>query len=85
MQWNLLYHETFLGRDFQHCAEFLVQYILKHTLLSRKLQSWNRWSLGLGMCISLGLSLIGNFQLHSHRTSGRERQPSKLEVSKISK
>jgi len=41
----------------------------EHFRGGRKLQSWNRWSLGLGMCISFGLSLIGNFQLHSHRTS----------------
>ena len=37
----------------------------------RKLLGWNQWSLYLGYSISFGLSLIGNFQLHSVRTAGK--------------
>ena len=41
------------------------------TFFSRKLLGWNQWSLYLGYSISFGLSLIGNFQLHSVRTAGK--------------
>ena len=54
-----------------------IYLIFKRFSFKRKLQSWNRWSLGLGMCISFGLSLIGNFQLHSHRTSAGGKSISK--------
>jgi len=50
----------------------------------RKLLGWNQWSLYLGYSISFGLSLIGNFQLHSVRTAD-DPGPSKEEkiVQKI--
>ena len=45
--------------------------ILTAFIFSRKLLGWNQWSLYLGYSISFGLSLIGNFQLHSVRTAGK--------------
>ena len=57
------------------CYQFLPLKILYLFLLPtfffRKLLGWNQWSLYLGYSISFGLSLIGNFQLHSVRTAGK--------------
>ena len=54
-----------------HCDKLLMRVF---NLFSRKLRFLNKLSLAIGLGISFGLCLLGNFQLHSQRTlAGKQK------------
>lgn len=57
-------------------VEAKVERLSHHPQRQRRLLGWNRIGLYLGLCVSFGLSLIGNFQLE-----GSQKVPSSVSAS----